>query len=323
MNIFDRIFALHRELKTSRQPVSRVMLEERLECSTATIKRIIQQMRDYLNAPIEYDRDANGYFYAKQNEYGPVYELPGLWFNAAEVQAILTLKTMLSRLEPGLLSTQLEPLAELLESSGVGGADSNNALGQRLRILSAAARPSGAHFHTVANAVIERQRLSIEYAARSTGETTQRDVSPQRLTHYRDNWFLDAWCHKSDGLRTFAVDKIQAATVLETKADDIEEAELDRVLASSYGIFSGEPTDIAELVVSAKQARWVADEQWHPEQQSEWLDDGRYRLQIPYSQPWELLGDIMRLGTEVEVIGPAALRELVKTQLEQTLALYQ
>lgn len=67
MNIFDRIFALHRELKRSRQPVSRVKLEEQLECSTATIKRIIQQMRDYLNAPIEYDREANGYFYAEQN----------------------------------------------------------------------------------------------------------------------------------------------------------------------------------------------------------------------------------------------------------------
>lgn len=319
MNIFDRIFALHRELKTSRQPVSRVALEERLECSTATIKRIIQQMRDYLNAPIEYDRDANGYYYAKQNEYGPVYELPGLWFNAAEVQAILTLKTMLSRLEPGLLSTQLEPLAALLESSGVGKTD---ALGQRLRILSVAARPSGEHFHTVANAVIERQRMQIEYAARSTGEVTEREVSPQRLTHYRDNWFLDAWCHKSDGLRTFALDKIQAAQLLEAKAEDVEEAELDRVLASSYGIFSGEPTDTAELIFSAKQARWVADEQWHPEQQSEWLEDGRYRLRIPYAQPWELLGDILRLGAEVEVVQPAALRELVKEQLETALALY-
>lgn len=324
MNIFDRIFALHRELKAARQPVSRVMLEERLECSTATIKRIIQQMRDYLNAPIEYDRDANGYYYAKQNEYGPVYELPGLWFNAAEVQAILTLKTLLSRLEPGLLSSQLEPLADLLASSGLGTAseDKTDTLGQRLRILSAAARPSGEHFHTVANAVIERQRLSLQYNARSTGEVTQREVSPQRLTHYRDNWFLDAWCHQAEGLRTFALDKIQAATALEQVADDVDEAELDRVLASSYGIFSGEPTDVAELLVSASQARWVADEQWHPQQQSEWLADGRYRLRIPYSKPWELLGDILRLGAEVEVVQPPELRELITQELHKTLALY-
>lgn len=319
MNIFDRIFALHRELKTAHQPVSRVTLEERLECSTATIKRIIQQMRDYLNAPIEYDRDANGYFYAEQNEYGPVYELPGLWFNAAEVQAILTLKTLLSRLEPGLLSTQLEPLAELLDSSGMVNQD---ALGQRIRILAAAARPSGQYFHVVASAVVERQRLDIEYAARSTGETSRREISPQRLTHYRDNWFVDAWCHRSNGLRTFSLDKILKAELLDAVAEDIDEAELDRVLGSSYGIFSGEPNAVAEIAVSAKQARWVADEQWHPQQATEWLDDGRYLLKVPYSQPWELLGDIMRLGAEAEVLSPEPLRELLKQQLHTALGQY-
>lgn len=320
MNIFDRIFALHRELKNSRQPVSRVMLEERLECSTATIKRIIQQMRDYLNAPIEYDRDANGYFYAEQNEFGPVYELPGLWFNAAEVQAILTLKTLLSRLEPGLLSNQLEPLTELLHSSGVVQPD---AVGQRIRILAAAARPSGQHFNTVASAVIERQQLDIEYAARSTGETTQRVISPQRLTHYRDNWFVDAWCHRSEGLRTFSLDKIMTAELTDDVAKEVAEEELDSTLGASYGIFSGAPTAVAEIIVSAEQARWVADEEWHPKQQSEWLEDGRYKLSVPYSQPWELLGDILRLGAEAEVVAPAELRTLLQQTLEKALQNYQ
>lgn len=320
MNIFDRIFALHRELKNSRQPVSRVMLEERLECSTATIKRIIQQMRDYLNAPIEYDRDANGYFYAEQNEFGPVYELPGLWFNAAEVQAILTLKTLLSRLEPGLLSNQLEPLTELLHSSGVVQPD---AVGQRIRILAAAARPSGQHFNTVASAVIERQQFDIEYAARSTGETTQRVISPQRLTHYRDNWFVDAWCHRSEGLRTFSLDKIMTAELTDDVAKEVAEEELDSTLGASYGIFSGAPTAVAEIIVSAEQARWVADEEWHPKQQSEWLEDGRYKLSVPYSQPWELLGDILRLGAEAEVVAPAELRTLLQQTLEKALQNYQ
>jgi predicted DNA-binding transcriptional regulator YafY len=320
MNLFDRIFALHRELKTSRQPVSRVMLEERLECSTATIKRIIQQMRDYLNAPIEYDRDANGYYYAEQNEYGPVYELPGLWFSPAEVQAILTLKALLSTLEPGLLSTQLEPLNELINSSNIVHDDQ---LGRRIRILAATARPSGEHFHTVASAVVERQQLAIEYEARSTGERTQRQLSPQRLTHYRDNWFLDAWCHQSAALRTFSLDKILAAQLLEDTADDIADVELDRVLGSSYGIFSGEPTAVAEIKISPQQARWVADEQWHPQQQSEWLADGSYLLKVPYSQPWELLADVMRLGPEAEVLAPQALREQVAERLQAAAARYQ
>jgi hypothetical protein len=52
-------------------------------------------------------------------------------------------------------------------------------------------------------------------------------VSPQRLVHYRDNWYLDAWCHLRGGLRSFAVDAILAATVLPAKADDVPEATMD------------------------------------------------------------------------------------------------
>lgn len=320
MNLFDRIFALHRELKTARQPVSRVLLEERLECSTATIKRIIQQMRDYLNAPIEYDREANGYFYAQQNEYGPVYELPGLWFNAAEVQALLTLRALLSRLEPGLLSTQLEPLSELLNGSNLFQTDQ---LGQRIRILAAAARPSGEHFHAVASAVVERHLIKIQYQARSSGEISERRLSPQRLTHYRDNWFLDAWCEQADALRTFSIDKILALETLDEAAKDIAEDELDRVLGSSYGIFSGQATALAEIKISAKQARWVADERWHPQQEAEWLGNGDYLLKLPYSQPWELLADVMRLGPEAEVLAPPELRQLAAEKLAAAAALYR
>ena len=142
MNIFDRIFALHRELKIARYPVSRESLEHRLECSPATIKRIIQQMRDYLNAPIEYDRKANGYSYSERNEHGPVYELPGLWFNTAELEAIVSLKALFCNLDSVLSDQQLESLLDRaktreFESFGPGVIDpkANSSFNQ------AAARP--------------------------------------------------------------------------------------------------------------------------------------------------------------------------------------
>ena len=59
MERFDRIFRLHRILRSHRHPVPRRKLEEALECSRATVKRIIEDMRDNLNAPIVYDRDVN------------------------------------------------------------------------------------------------------------------------------------------------------------------------------------------------------------------------------------------------------------------------
>src|SRR5262245_5465934 len=45
-----------------------------------------------------------------------------------------------------------------------------------------------------------------QYRARSSDATTDRQVSPQRLTHYRESWYLDAWDEEKDSLRTFSVD---------------------------------------------------------------------------------------------------------------------
>jgi predicted DNA-binding transcriptional regulator YafY len=85
-------------------------------------------------------------------------------------------------------------------------------------------------FRSVASAVLERRQLAFEYRARSTDEPTKRTVSPQRLTHYRDNWYLDAWDHDRDALRSFAVDRIHKARVVDSTARDVADSELDEQL---------------------------------------------------------------------------------------------
>ena len=105
-------------------------------------------------------------------------------------------------------------------------------------------------------------------------------------------------------------------------AKAIAESTLNRELASSYGIFAGQPRATAVLIFTAKRARWVAEEIWHPEQQSRWLDDGRYELRLPYSDDRELLMDILKYGADVEVAEPETLREAVKNLLETAASQY-
>jgi proteasome accessory factor C len=63
------------------------------------------------------------------------------------------------------------------------------------------------------------------------------------------------------------------------------------------------------------RARCVADEQWHSRQAGRFLDDGRYELQVPYSDSRELVMDILKFGTGVEVVSPKELRVLVAKEL--------
>tara|TARA_Y100001933_G_scaffold212767_3_gene218033 strand:- start:13599 stop:14585 length:987 start_codon:yes stop_codon:yes gene_type:complete len=320
---FDRIYQLHRTLAGRHTPISLVDLTHEIECSEPTVKRTIAAMRDYLSAPIVYDRERNGYVYSGDG-IDPNWELPGLWFSAGELQALLALERMLSTLSPGLLAEELSPFRSRIESLLQRQEVGTGELYERLRILAMGSRDvRPTLFRSIAQALASRQRLDIAYRSRSRDEVSRRTVSPQRLVHYRDTWYLDGWCHMRDGLRIFAVDRIDSAELLAEPADNLEADELDRRLARSYGIFSGVPRASAILRFSAHMARWVADEQWHPQQQGQWLTDGRYELTIPYADPTELIRDILRFGQEVEVVRPETLRALVTKELTAALDQYR
>ena len=320
MSRLDDLYRLHRLLDGRRTAMSRQSLLDDLEISRSKLTRLVADLRDRIGAPLVFDQEHGGYRFDSADGR---YHLPGLWFTGEELHALVSLNHLLRTLQPGLLDHLLAPirarLEHILQTAHLGGGEAH----KRIRILSMAARAKDMrHFQTVAGAVLQRKRLSIQYYNRERDQTRTREISPQRLTHYRDNWYLDAWCHQKKALRTFAIECIRHATVLAKIAKSVPEATLDRELASAYGIFAGVPVATAVLRFSADRARWVADETWHPEQQSRWLDDGRYELSVPYSHDTELVMDVLKHGAEVEVIAPEALKQAVKKQLDQARSQY-
>jgi len=320
MDRYERILSLHRILKTARYPVTVARLQDDLDCSRATVYRDLAFLRDALMAPVVGDGEA-GFRY--QAEEGGRFELPGLWLNSEELHALLAAQQLLSRSGGGVLSSALAPLQGRIEKLLAEHSTGKRWPVERVRVIPHRTRRMDEHaFRTVCSSVLERKQLSFEYRARSTDERTRRTVSPQRITHYRDNWYLDAWDHDREALRSFSVDRISAARQLDVVARDIDEAELNQHLAGSYGIFSGPPKGWATIVFSAKAARWVADEHWHSQQQGKHLADGRYELKIPYSAQRELLMDVLHYGSDAEIIEPPSLREQARSLLQLALSNY-
>jgi predicted DNA-binding transcriptional regulator YafY len=295
-----------------------------LGVSLATFKRDLEYMRSRLNAPIVWDRDENAYMFEEgRGGKGPKYELPGLWFTPTEAQALLTLEHLIEGLEPALLGAHVKPLKARLAALLSAGDRSVDEVRKRIRVIPfGARRHQPRHFELIAAAVIGRQRLDLAYYNRMKDEATQRQVSPQRLVHYRNNWYLDGWCHLRQDLRSFSLDAIRDVTVVPGKVKDIADADLDATLAASYGIFSGRRVQWATLRFSAERGRYVSLEEWHPKQRSSWEKDGRYVLEVPYSSEKELVMDILKYGAEVEVMAPEALRASVCKRAEQTAQLY-
>ena len=196
---------------------------------------------------------------------------------------------------------------------------------KRIKVIGTARRRVASRFfERIGSALVQRRRLSIRYFKRSDRSESLREVSPQRLVHYRNTWSLDAWCHTSDGLRRFALDAVRDAQPLETKARHVALRDLEAALDSGYGIFAGDDRRLrwATLVFDADAAQWVAAEEWHPSQRSRVLPDGRYELQVPYSDPTELVMDVLRHGDSVVVTGDKPLVAAIRARLHNAAQRY-
>lgn len=311
---FYKIEGLLRQHKA----VSFDRLLSELEVSRSTLVRDLAYMRERLHMPIVWDKAA-GYRLTESHTHAErTHQLPGLWFSSAEIHALLTMQHLLLNLDAGgVLTPHVAPLIKRLNALLEDGADHDaDQLRRRVRIIGLAQRAvQPTHFQRVGTALVRRKRLALRYHARGSGQTTDREVSPLRLVHYRGNWHLDAWCHLRNELRNFALDAVVDAHLLEVAATEVPDAELQALFAPSYGIFSGNSIEWAQLRFTPERARWIATEQWHPEQKGEWQTDGCYLLRIPYADHRELIMDILKHGEHCEVLGPPGLRVQVMDQV--------
>ncbi len=312
MSKMERLYHLRDILSQARAPIPVQRLMEDVGCSQATLYRLINELRDSLQAPIE--NNEHGYYYDRK--LAGNFELPGIWISPEELQALLTARQVLGNVQPGLLEQELDNIqsriSSLLQTKGL----EQKGQASRINMQSAAGRAVPERmFQIVLGGLMARKKLQIEYHSRSNDEVSKRSISPQRLTNYRNSWYLDAWCHERGGLRSFSLERICQQKVLDDAAKDITEAEVQTHYDQSYGIFSGPAKYTAELLFTARRARWVADEQWHPQQQGSIHEDGSYLLKIPFSHSGELIMDILKYGAEVEVLAPDFLRDQVVESL--------
>lgn len=311
---------LHAYFKARRFASRKSDILKHLQCSESTLKRTLKALREEHGAPLVYERQNDGYRYCDDK-----FELdtPGFWLNPHTLLALLGMQKLLVQLRLDFLNQPLSLLGKQIEQC-LRKHHFNPQHLDRIRILPINARIHDPNqFQQITAAVLQRQCLTITYYARGKDETTRRTVSPQRLAHYKDNWYLDAWCHLRQEMRMFALDGLREVVPDNSPCIDIDQPTLDALLASGYGIFAGNAQHTAVLRFSARRARWVATEQWHPQQIATWLDDGRYQLHIPYADARELLMDIQRHLPEVEIVAPPALKQALFAHLQQAMAIHQ
>lgn len=309
----ERILKIQQMLQ-ARGVVSKQTFREEFEVSEATFKRDLAFLRDRFQVDVQYDAEKRGYVIAKGAD--AVVELPGPMYTAREILALLTMQDLICQLQPGLLDKDLAPLRErlklLLDVDELPSED----VRRRIRLLHMASRPVDSRiFREVSQATLSRTKLHIRYLVRAREEWTERDISPQRLVYYRGNWYLDAWCHLQTDLRTFALDAMESAEIVNELAQEIATAALDAHLGGGYGIFAGPADEIAVLRFAPEVAKWVGAEQWHSRESKKWEETGHLVLSVPYANEPELMMDVLRYIPHVEVLAPDSLRNAIRERV--------
>lgn len=169
---------------------------------------------------------------------------------------------------------------------------------------------------TVRAALAQKKRLHLTYLVASRDEITQRDVDPMRLFTSEGHWYLEGWCHRSDGVRIFRVDRIETA---ESSDIDIDIPHGTQGKDLSQGFFSAD-ADAPQVRLSlAPGAHWVAE--YYPCHEVKTEGNSVYATFVLGDGRW-LRRLMLSLGGDAQIISPTSARADIAERARAALAAY-
>lgn len=309
-----------------------------LQVSEPTLKRDLRYMREQLAAPIVYLRSRNVYTYrhVEGDKVAPLTKgttpqrvLPTRsWYSPQELYFLARTASMIDDLakdETSVVRPLLEPLRARIAAFFRLGDRLPMDLMDRVKVIgeSSGIFDEPNTFYTIGIALNESRRVTIQYENTNRRRPgTVREISPLRLVHYRNRWYIDSYCHTRNEYRTFAIEHIRRAELLRKTCVKVGPREMAQQFDSTYGLFRSGEVKQAVLLVDKEVAPFVRRLYWHDKQRLVVHGDG-FRLTFPYGNPTELVGEIIRWGKHVQVESPEELRQQVKQALLETLDIYQ
>lgn len=203
-------------------------------------------------------------------------------------------------------------LAKLESAAGDAAVDTNQI---RVELAGTTDAAEEAHLAIVRTALEGRRRLALRYLVASRDESTDREVDPIRLVAVDGRWYLQGWCHRADGVRTFRLDRIVAAEVLDTDGTPPPGLELSPVAPR---VFQPAKDDLSVELELSPRGAWVAEN--FPTEEVERRGDGTVRVVLAVSDPAWLTRVVWRLGGAGRVTSPAWLAEQITAGAAAALA---
>lgn len=314
----ERFVWFDNEARRGRFP-NATRLARQFEIASKTAQRSIEYFRDRLRAPLDYDLTRKGYFYTDST-----FQLPVLRITEKELLALLISRKLLTEASAGPLADELESVSQrlgsLLSASLPGRTRPEEAFSFRWKNINPT---DPLAFELVASALLQGRQLTFCYYSPASSSCTTRSVEPHHLVNYVGNWYLIAFCHLRSEWRPFMLGRMSLCQIETATFESRPREEWQPQLHDTYGIFQNRESFDVLLRFTSERARWVRNEIWHEAQKEEVQADGSLLRTITASHEAEIMMEVLKHGSHVEVLEPGWLREKVVEEMRRAVEKYQ
>ena len=301
-------------LENSNRDCKLSTLAKQLDCNEKTIRRYIQEIEYHRQAPYSIQ---NGWVRIDHEQRTQQSLINGYWLDNQTIQGLVHTYQLINNLPKELTQLAKKPLQKTLNTLQTTPL-SKHSLKKHIQIIpSLPVSTNQQIFQQILDAILDKQQIHIHYWKRKDNSHSERTLSPQKIILYKDQWYLDAYCHLKQDLRTFNLIAITQITRQTKAAKKIAHKQLKQHYTTSYGIFAGKKTHTAIIHFNPTTARWIQHCQWHPDQSIQQQKDGSIHLHIPYHNATELIADILKWGENATVLAPEQLIEEIKHKIAQ------
>jgi len=157
----------------------------------------------------------------------------------------------------------------------------------------------------VSGAITDRKLLAIEHYKEDEDEFTSRTIEPYQLMNGAEGWYVHSFEPAKDATRSFRLDRIRSATVLDETYEPRAGVEPEM---QGWPTTGEVPTsEVARVWISPDRARWAREDRRVVEE----LADGAVVVELTFGGHEYLAREVLKEAGDAAVLEPEDAREAV------------
>ncbi len=310
-----RLVRLVSQLKENRYPnctkfaeeMRQIDLDENLNvaCTTKTIFRDIQTLKNDFDAPIAFDKTRNGYYL---KHHGWNFSCPQLFEDSEMLAAVLGARVA-EHIFPAPMKKQIREAVDYLLTYNNPDFLDTTQVDSLVVIPSNRVKIDESVFMPLFGAWQRHEICHVDYLD-SRGKISTRDFEPNALAYFDGIWYTKGYCHKRKEMRTLVLPRIKSVT---PTGQRFKSSEKIIQTVTEDDIFGADIIENAVVKCDSYLAKIVPTRPLHTTQKIVQMPTGECEICVPRIARYRLITWIMHQCGRAELIEPAVLRAEIKT----------